>query len=134
MKLKQCCDFHLNMLRLSLHATGKASHKMSKFIREMCVEVREKFRKSQGTFFQICCGNPVQSQYSCSVSSWFVSSVHLTNTWNIALYSWKRKYIEWRQFGGCMCKTRPLLHIWMHILAWSISMGWFLPQTRLRDQ
>ncbi len=44
------------MLRLLFHAPGKTSLKMSKIIREICVQVRE---KNQGTFFHIFGGNPV---------------------------------------------------------------------------
>ncbi len=45
------------MLRISFHAPGKTSLKMSKIAREICVQVRAKFGESQETFFQIIGGN-----------------------------------------------------------------------------
>ncbi len=52
-EIKKCCDFHwIKMSRLSFHVQGKTnSYKISKIVKELCVQVREKVRESQGTFF-----------------------------------------------------------------------------------
>ncbi len=48
MKLKKVVIFIWKMSRLSFHAAGKTSHKMSKIAREICVQVRELFSSDFG--------------------------------------------------------------------------------------
>ncbi len=58
-EIKKCNDFYQQkMLRLSFHAPGKTFRKLSKFVREICVQIR---KKSQEFFFQILGENPDQS-------------------------------------------------------------------------
>ncbi len=58
MKIKNIVIFIWKMLRLLFHAPGKTSLKMSKIIREICVQVRE---KNQGTFFIFLVGTQLHT-------------------------------------------------------------------------
>ncbi len=59
-------DLHLKMLWLSFLAPGKTPLKMSKIVREICVQVWEKVRESRGTCFQIFGG--IHVAYSANLT------------------------------------------------------------------